>query len=615
MHAPAATATAAEFGPWNPGIVSELPPQLLPLSTIFRPENAFTPAAHAQELAELTGLPLEDLTVFRPERLVLHELLIRVTADLSVPDGSKIEDLGISFRRMTDAILKRHVAPQLPRIVEAYQALRAALAAFVGERLSELYPPPPGEGGAGSGRPRGWLAALFRRAAPSAPAVEEDWAREERVLRGWSDQLHGDADALRRAGFRALLRTVSAVRSRHGGLWGDRALLAEVATGMACNDHGAEAIGALLDPLLIAAADAEGYHRLPAQARPVVMNTKGASASGKSTMRPLQKRLAGEIGARWSDFALISPDIWRKYLLDYASLGAEYRYAGTFTGKEIAIIDQKLDRYMARKAERGAMSHLLIDRFRFDSFASDSEEAGSNLLTRFGDLVYMFFMVTPPHETVERSWRRGLEVGRYKAVDDLLAHNVEAYTGMPRLFFTWTLRPGKAVHCEFLDNTVALGERPRTIAFGWNGEMNVLDVGALTDIDRYRRINVDAKSPDEVYAGADVPRGAADAPFLVECARMLPRIQFADAATGRIYLKLAAGRPAWIDAPELARALADERTRAGLLAVIPDLPARAERAAAEPGVAPDYIPAERYHTLGSWGERAPLAPRASATGA
>ncbi|MBM3372819.1 MAG: hypothetical protein FJY44_02995 [Betaproteobacteria bacterium] len=109
-------------------------------------------------------------------------------------------------------------------------------------------------------------------------------------------------------------------------------------------------------------------------------------------------------------------------------------------------MDHKLDRVMARKAERGDMSHLLIDRFRFDTFAPASDVAGSNLLTRFGEIVYLFFMVTPPHATVERAWQRGLEVGRYKAVDDLLAHNIEAYTGMPEVFFTWALAADKKVH-------------------------------------------------------------------------------------------------------------------------------------------------------------------------
>jgi hypothetical protein len=200
----------------------------------------------------------------------------------------------------------------------------------------------------------------------------------------------------------------------------------------------------------------------------------------------LQQRLAGDIGVAWSDFALISPDIWRKQLLDYASLGAAYKYGGACTSEELRIIDQKLDRYMARKAERQATTHLLIDRFRFDSFAPESAEAGSNLLTRFGHTVYLFFMITPPESLVERAWKRGLEVGRYKAVDDVLAHNIEAYTGMPEIFFTWALRADKQVHCEFLDNTVPFGTRPRTIAFGWNGELNVHDVHAMLNLQSAR---------------------------------------------------------------------------------------------------------------------------------
>ncbi|MGA8054522.1 MAG: hypothetical protein WCA12_11820, partial [Burkholderiales bacterium] len=96
---------SSEYGPWNPGINSELPPRLLPLSTIFRRENVFTSAKHVAELRDLTGLDFEELVIFRLERLVVHELLIRVTADLSVPDGIKVEDLGINFRRMTHTIL------------------------------------------------------------------------------------------------------------------------------------------------------------------------------------------------------------------------------------------------------------------------------------------------------------------------------------------------------------------------------------------------------------------------------------------------------------------------------------------------------------------------------
>ena len=601
MHVEAVDSAADRFGPWNPGLVSELPPALVPRATIYRPEHVFTPFARAQALAELTGLPVEDLVVFRPERLVLHELLVRVTADLSVPDGSKVEDLGINFRRMTDTILKRHIAPRMREIVQEYAKLSRGLSELIERELTAV------ESNAGDVTPtepsRGAFAKLLsfgRRSRSSDHADEDGWQREERVLREWTVHAHADGDPLRQSAYRALVRVASAVRGAHGRMWGERTMLVEAASGIASNEHGADVIGGMIEPLVAQAAEAEGYHRLPAQAHPVVMNTKGASASGKSTMRPLQKRLAGEIGVQWADFALISPDIWRKYLLDYSSLGADYKYAGTFTGKELAIIDQKLDRYMARKAERGAMSHLLIDRFRFDSFAPDSEEEGSNLLTRFGHLIYMFFMITPPHETVERSWRRGLEVGRFKAVDDLLAHNVEAYTGMPRLFFTWALRPNKAVHYEFLDNSVAYGERPLTIAFGWNGEMNVLDVKGMFDIDRYRKIDIGATRPSEVYADANGMAAENNGKFLTECARTLPRVNFADRDTGRVYARIEHGRLAWTDPELLGRALDDDETRAGLTAVAPDVVAHAGGVRDGP---PVRLEAERFQTLGRWGER------------
>ena len=561
--------SGAPYGPWNPGIESTVPRRLLPLVTLYRPENVFGGMEDALELADLTGLEAEELVAFRPRRLVLHELLVRVTADLSVPDGSRLEDLGINFRAMTATILARYLEPRMAGLEQAYEALRREFAARAGAELA---------------------AAFAGRAA-----ARDDAAQAERLLAGWEARAASERSEPARAALRAVARVVAAVRVRHGALWGDPALLASIATRLACNEHGSVALGRLIEPLIAEAARAEGYAVLPAQLRPVVMNTKGASASGKSTMRPLQKALAKEIGVAWSDFALISPDIWRKQLLDYGSLGEAYKYAGSFTGQELRVIDQKLDRYMAAKAERGGMSHLLIDRFRFDSFAPESEEAGSNLLTRFGHFLYLFFMITPPHATVERSWRRGLEVGRYKAVDDLLAHNVEAYAGMPELFFTWALRGDKAVHYEFLDNGVAAGERPRTVAFGQNGELSVLDVRGMLDIERYAKINVGATRPEQLYAEGEAAAPERNARFLAQCARRLPALNFADRASGRIYARIEAGELAWTDPEPLGAALADPEARAAILAVAPAAPeARRHRSG-------QLLPVAGAHTLGRWG--------------
>ena len=113
MGASASNAVEHPPGPWNPGLKSQMPKEWRELETIFRPENNYSTLAAAEELRGLTGLGLSELVVFRPERLALHELLIRVTADFAVPDGSRVGDLGINFRRIANRILTHYLEPDM----------------------------------------------------------------------------------------------------------------------------------------------------------------------------------------------------------------------------------------------------------------------------------------------------------------------------------------------------------------------------------------------------------------------------------------------------------------------------------------------------------------------
>ncbi len=590
----------AEINAWNPGLESEVPREYLPLSTIFRNENVSTGIAKAHELSDYCGLPVEDLVAFRAERLIVHELLIRVTTSLAVPDGRDYEDLGRNFRQIAGIILDRYIAPHRAELKQVLDSLRAEASSLIERELAKAFaaPKPAAEPDDAS-----WLRRLFpveRTARRPPQAIEPAVARDRRIVAEWQKKSGKAGNRLEQACFDALGRVATAVISRRGRLFGDNALLTELTLTLVCNDYGSEVIGDAIVPYFQEAVAREGFHPLPPQEKPVVMNVKGASASGKSTMRPLQKILARKLDLPWEKFALVSPDIWRKFLLDYGSLGAAYKYAGTLSGHEVDIIDKKLDRRMAVRSDRGDMPHLLIDRFRFDSFVPESEGRGSKrLLTRFGDLIYMFFMITPPELTVERAWTRGLQVGRYKAVDDLLAHNIEAFTGMPELFFTWALSKSKRVHYEFLDNSVAQGRPPRTVAFGWNGEMTILDIKSMLDIERFRKINIRAQTPAEVYAGENLaPERNAD--FLKRCVRWIPTINFADYETGEIYARVEHGKWAWRDEQRFAVALKDADAKAGLLAVAPKV--------YEPGTGTTAkridVATEKAHTLGVWGEAA-----------
>lgn len=554
---------AAADGAWNPGIKSQIPWDLRPLCTIFRAEHIANTLAAIDELRALTGLKPVELVVFRPERLVLHELLIRVTADFAVPSGASIGDLGINFREISGRLLARHLLPAMPAINAAYEQARATLARAVQTALDTLL---VSVAPAHLPQPRMIDRLLRRRANPVATATHS-WGPAE--IRRCELLAETTPDELQRLVYRTLGRILAALFNTHGQAWGTPELIATLATDVAGNGYCGDAIGVCIEPMLVKAAQDEGYQRLPLQRSPVVINTKGPSAAGKSSLRPLQQRLTDEIGYRWADFALISPDIWRKQLLDYNSLGAAYKYAGSFTADELQIVDVKLDRYMARKHARDEMTHLLIDRFRFDSFATDSDEAGSNLLTRFGHRAHLFFVITPPAQLVERAWKRGLEFGRYKAVDDTLAHAVDAYTGFPKVFFTWVGHADKHVRFEFLDNSVAFGELPRTVAFGDNRTCNVLHVGCMLDIERYGKINVDATNPDGLYGNRVRLEAEQNLGFLRRCIEGFRQINLADQSSGRVYVRIRAGEPVAVDPAALAIALRDPDAHAAIRAIAP----------------------------------------------
>src|SRR5262245_17117833 len=247
-----------EHGPWNPGIRSRLPSALLPLATVFRPDNVLTSLEQARERAAFTGLEPENLVAFRPERLAMHELLIRVTADISVPDGPNYEDLGINFRRIAQ-VLSRHLAPHMPEVCRAYDEMRARAQDIIDVALTTgRFAPARGPTQRSEPERLVRLLGLARRrkraASPGASAEE----RERLMLLAW--QRHANrADApLVRVAHQVLLRLAGAVLIRHGRLPAERTFLAALATELTCNEHGGDLIGRLIEPHLRAAAVREG---------------------------------------------------------------------------------------------------------------------------------------------------------------------------------------------------------------------------------------------------------------------------------------------------------------------------------------------------------------------
>lgn len=124
-----------EHSAWNPGLESDIPPAYRKLETIYDLENVTTRFEDVSEISTQTGMNPQELVVFKPERLVLHELIVRVTADILVLEGEDESELGRSFRRITKHILTHYIQPGRGEITRVYDELHVCACSRVRQEL------------------------------------------------------------------------------------------------------------------------------------------------------------------------------------------------------------------------------------------------------------------------------------------------------------------------------------------------------------------------------------------------------------------------------------------------------------------------------------------------
>lgn len=565
----------AECSAWNPGLKSDIPPAYGELETIHRPENVTTLIEDVDEICAQTGLRPQELVVFRPERLALHEVIVRVTADILVLEGEDETELGLNFRVICNRILTGYIQPRMGEIRQIYDDLRSTLHRRVRQELIETLfaadaPKPARKGFFFFARRKGKKASPRRR--------ETTLERERRAITTFKEKGQAAGDPLSDAIYKSLCQVLDAIAGHRGYLGPDPEFLTNLVCNRICNSHGSEMIGRQLAPWIAEAIDEEGYPTVSNADKPLLISLKGASAAGKSSLRPMLRQMMNDQGMVAEGYATISPDIWRRLLLDYDALGEAYKYAGRLTGQEVLVIDSKLDHYIRGKAElQKAIPHMLVDRFRFDSFSTERiSKVLHGTYVRHVDTMYMYFVVTPPHATVERGWERGLQTGRYKAVEDFLDHSVEAYAGMPKILFKWIANDRPLFKYEFLDNSVPKGTYPKTIAFGTQDEMNIVDCSVFVDIERYQKINIRAKTPREVYATGPRSSVGNNIGFLRQCIRKIPAVNFIDEATGTTYVSVLNGKFRILDKDAFDRQLEDPERAQIFAELSPQLPGRSE---------------------------------------
>ncbi|MFT4608268.1 MAG: hypothetical protein ACI8ZV_001961, partial [Chitinophagales bacterium] len=536
--------TSLEHSAWHPGIESEIPAVFKKQETIYLNENTSTALDELLELAQITGLSHEELTHFHPERLVLHEVIIRVTAEIAIIESDAEEDLGIAFRLIADKILKLYIQPCMADIADSYLTMQQQVRSIIEKELkASLYTLDDTTNNQKQSRLKFWPFMAIKKNKPTVSFINKQ-EQEFAVISGLKQKGLDADNGLTSAIYRSLYRVLGAIANKRGYLGQDMSFLVELSTRHVCHYYGARLIGEMVHPLITKAISEQSYPTIPDADEAILISLKGTSAAGKSSLRPRLRKMMEKIGIEVGCYGTISPDIWRRMLLDYDSLGDAYKYAGRFTSREVNIVDSKLDQYIQVKADkRQAIPHLMVDRFRFDSF--NSAKITSVLYktyVKYIDTMYMYFVITPPEATVERGWKRGLDRGRYKSVEDFLGHSVEAYEGIPKLLFKWLSHKQPKFIFEFLDNDVPIDHFPLLIANGTQASMNIFDPMGFVNIERYQKINVMATSPDEVYSDTKKFAVESNLKFLKHCISKIESVRFIDLDSNTTYLSYHKGR-------------------------------------------------------------------------
>jgi len=350
--------TDEQFSAWNPGIESEIPPDYRELETIYNPANVFTRLDEINQLAQETGLNPEELISFRPHRLVLHELIVRITADIVVREGDAEEDLGINFRNIANQIFSQYIIPGLMQIEHGFDTMRTRIEDMTAAELESMLTP-----AAVPVKPKAfrWTSLLRKKPQPPKTPVLSRQEREFELINNFKQRGLSAEDELSAAVYRSLYRILGTITTTRGFIGNDPDYLREICVRHACNYLGSREIGRKVGTLMDRAIEAENYARIADAEKSILFSLKGPSAAGKSSLRPRLREMMLLLGIEEDSYGTISPDIWRRLLIDYDVLGDSFKYAGRFTSHEVNIIDTKLDHYIRAKADhRKSIPHLMV---------------------------------------------------------------------------------------------------------------------------------------------------------------------------------------------------------------------------------------------------------------
>jgi len=110
-------------------------------------------------------------------------------------------------------------------------------------------------------------------------------------------------------------------------------------------------------------------------------------------------------------------------------------------------------------------------------------------------------------------------------------------------------------------------------------------------------VNVDATTPAALYPDPRVLAPERNTGFLEQSVQRIQQVDFAEQTSGRIYLRITAGRATAVDSETLARVCVHPDFRSAIARIAPKAFETGRLASLTAHIGDD----ERIHTVGTWG--------------
>ena len=129
--------------------------------------------------------------------------------------------------------------------------------------------------------------------------------------------------------------------------------------------------------------------------------------------------------------------------------------------------------------------------------------------------------------------------------------------------------------------------------------MTILDVKLMIDIERYRKVNIEARQANQIFKPAEMDIKF-NVGYLKRCADQISQINFADQSTAHVYARIIEGKLIWCDCDYIENKTLQSGVKVALeaLGYKPDS-AKYENASAPQTIDIDH---EKSFTLGRWNE-------------